>query len=86
MNAIFLLCQCAISENTDLLSHRTLYQIILCSAYAVSKAQDLETSFYSLLVAFKDLNSLGKEDYHELTEQIYLQDRDPIDIITFYND
>lgn len=29
---------------------------------------------------------MGKEDYHELTEQIYSEGKDPIDIITFYNE
>ncbi len=86
MNWIFFVSQFAISDHTDLLLHRTLYQIILCSAYAISKTQDLETSFYSLLVAFKELNGMGKEDYHELTEQIYSEGKEPIDIITFYNE
>lgn len=85
MNSIFFLSQYVICENTDLLLHRTLYQIVLCSAYAVCKTQDLETSFYSLLIAFQDLNGMGKEDYHELTEMIWVDGKEPIDIITFYN-
>jgi hypothetical protein len=60
---MFLLCQFALSEHTNLLIHRNLYHLILCSTYAVSKAHGFDIPFYKILMAFKELNNMEKEDY-----------------------
>jgi hypothetical protein len=86
MNSMFLLCQFALAEHTNLLIHRNLYHLILCSAYAVAKAKGVDTPFYKILTAFKELNNLEKDDYEQLSEQIHMGDRDDADIITFYNE
>lgn len=85
MNSIFLLSQYAVGEYNELLRNRNLYQLILCSCYAVSRAQEVGLSFYSILIAFRDLNNLSKEAYQELTEEIYMDTDSITDIITFYN-
>lgn len=38
-----------------------------------------------MLSVFREMNGMGKEDYYELTELIYVEGREPYDIINFYN-
>lgn len=86
MDSIFLLCQYALAEHTPLLFHRNIYSIILCSFYAVSRAHEIDRSFYAIINAFQELNGLGKDEYHELIEEIYMEGRPATDIINFYNE
>lgn len=46
MNAIFLLNQYAIGEYADLLYKKSLYQLVICSCYAISRAQGINLKFH----------------------------------------
>lgn len=86
MNSIFLLCQYSLFEFTHLLIERNLYHLVLCSTFAVSRAQNLEISFFNILSAFQEINNMEKSDYLELAEHIHRDNGEDIDIIMFYNE
>jgi hypothetical protein len=81
---IFQLSQFVIKEFPELAENRNLNHVVLCSAYAVCRAQNLDVKFHTILKNYKELNNLSKEAYNEIVERIPFEGEE-VDIITFYN-
>lgn len=71
-------------NHPSLLVQHHLDQLVLCSAYSLSKVVGLNLKFNEIILKYREANGYTKEIYNEIIEQVQTDGRKE-DIIAFYN-
>lgn len=73
-----------LTDHPQLLIQHHLDQLVLCSAYSLSKVMGLHLKFNEIILKYREANGYTKEVYNEIIEQVQT-DGLKEDIISFYN-
>jgi len=83
-NALLTTVQHILTEHPMLLLQHHLDQLVLCSAYSLSKVTGMQLKFNDIILKYREVNGYTKEVYNEIIEQVETEGRKE-DIISFYN-
>jgi HJR/Mrr/RecB family endonuclease len=83
-NTLLTTVQHILSDHSQLLLQHHLDQLVLCSAYSLSKVAGMHLKFNEIILKYREVNGYTKEVYNEIIEQVQTEGRKE-DIISFYN-
>jgi hypothetical protein len=73
------------TDQTKLLHGRNIDQVIMCSIFACSRALKQGLPFRDIIDHYAEFNQYNKEEHDAIVHKIPVQDKEPINLIQFYN-
>lgn len=74
------------TEATSLLLDWNIDQIVMCAVFATCKREKKDILFSEIIKAYTDNNPYNKESHDSLIYVIQTEDREPFNLVTFYNE
>jgi hypothetical protein len=68
-----------------MLLNRHIDQLIMCTIFAINRKERLEIKFAEIIEAYKDANFYNRDLHEALVKQINIEDKEPLNLISYYN-